>query len=112
MIIYSGWGFLALICYVASAVLVGSILNWGFGIDFLATAQWWPLHSIFLFGGIATFAVGRLLNRELLEEIVYEKTGPVTVLKPRHTLYFIRMEYWGPIILAIYIISIAAYQLK
>jgi len=112
MIIYRGWGFLALICYVASAVVIGSVLNWGFGIDFLATKQWWPLHVIFFAGALLTYAVGWFLNRDLLEETVYEKTGPVIVLKPRHTLYFVRMEYWGPIILAIYIVAFVVYQLR
>src|SRR6266404_3723172 len=82
------------------------------GIDLLATEAWWPLHSAFLLGAIVTFALGRYLNRNPAEETIYEKTGPVTVLRPRHTLYFIRMEYWGLIILAIYVVAVAKHQLK
>jgi hypothetical protein len=112
MIFYRGLGFLALFFFVATAVVVGYILNLGFGIDLLATEAWWPLHSAFLLGAIVTFALGRYLNRNPAEETIYEKTGPVTVLRPRHTLYFIRMEYWGLIILAIYVVAVAKHQLK
>ena len=112
MIFYSGLGFLALICPVACMVLVGSILNWGFGIDLLKTNAWWPLHSVFLLGALVTFALGRYLNRNQATETHYEKTGQVQVLKPRHTLYFIRMEYWGPIILIAYVVLVAVYQFK
>jgi membrane protein YqaA with SNARE-associated domain len=112
MIFYRGLGFLALFFFVATGVLVGYILNWVFGIDLLATKAWWPLHCAFLLGAIVTFALGRYLNRNLDEETIYEKTGPVKVLRPRHTLYFIRMEYWGLIILAIYLIAVAAHQLR
>lgn len=112
MIFYSGLGFLALIWPVASMVLVGSILNWGFGIDLLKTTAWWPLHSVVLLGAIVTFALGRYLNRNQATETLYEKAGPVKVLRPQHTLYFIRMEYWGPIILSIYVVLVAVYQLK
>jgi len=112
MIVYRGLGFLALICYVGAGVLIASLLNWGFGIDILMTKAWWPLHLTFVFGAAVTFIVGFYLNRQPVEEMIYEKSGPVSVLKPRHTLYFIRMEYWGPIILAIYLFACFGYQFK
>jgi hypothetical protein len=50
-----------------------------------------------------TFATGSYLNRHPFEETIYEKAGPVKVERPRHTFYFIRMEYWGPIIFVVYL---------
>jgi len=112
MIIYRGLGFIALFCYAGAAMVVGSLLNWGLGIDILATKASWPLHLTFVIGAAVTFVVGFYLNRRPVEEVIYEKSGAVTVLKPRHTLYFIRMEYWGPIILIIYLLVYIGYQLK
>ncbi len=65
-----------------------------------------------ILGAILTFVVGSLLNRKMLEETTFEKSGPVRVLRPRHTLYYIRMEYWGPIVLIIYFALIAYRSLR
>jgi hypothetical protein len=112
MIIYRGLGFLALICYVATAVVIASVLNWGFGLDVLVTPSWWPLHLTLFAGAVATFGVGLLLNREPVEETIYERTGPKTVSSAPHTLYYVRMEYWGPIIFVVYVVASIVYQLK
>lgn len=103
MFYYRGLGYLVLALFVVPLIVGGSILNWGLGIDVLKTKSSWPLHSLILLGAILTFIVGWYLNRTPFEQTIYEKTGPVTVLRTRHTFYFIRMEYWGPIILALYI---------
>lgn len=107
MIVYRGLGYLVFVFFVAPLVVIGSILNYGFGIDVLRTASWWPLHSMVILGAVLTSGFGWHLNRKMMEETIYEKTGPVRVLRPRHTLYYIRMEYWGPIILVIYFALIA-----
>jgi hypothetical protein len=107
VILYSGVGYLVLVFFIAPLVIVGSILNYGFGIDVLQHPSWWPLHSVMIMGAIVTFAVGWFLNRKMLVETTFEKSGPVRVLRPRHTLYYIRMEYWGPILLAAYFALIA-----
>ena len=112
MILYTGLGFLVFVFFIAPLVVIGAILFYGFGIDFLRSPSWWPLHSLMILGAILTFVVGLLLNRKMLEETTYEKSGPVRVLRPRHTLYYIRMEYWGPIVLVIYFALIAYRSLR
>ena len=102
MISYSGLGYLTLAFFIAPFIVIGSILNWGFGVDVLTIRSRWPLHSLMILGAVLTFALGWYFNRKMIEETIYEKTGPVRVLRPRHTLYWIRMEYWGPIMLAFY----------
>ena len=112
MIVYRGLGYLVFVFFVAPLIVFGSILNYGFGIDVLRHPSWWPLHSMMIAGAILTAGVGRYLNRTMFEETIFERSGPVTVLRPRHTLYYIRMEYWGPIILAIYFALIAYRSLR
>ena len=109
MIFYSGLGYLAIALFIAPLVVFGAILNWGFGIDVLGTRSWWPLHSLMVLGAILTSVIGWRANRHMVEETTFEKTGPVRVLKPPHTLYWIRMEYWGLISLVIYF-GFAAYR--
>jgi hypothetical protein len=112
MIIYSGEGYLALVFFMVPVVVVGAVLYYGFGIDILRSNSWWPLHSIMMMGAILTFAIGSYLNRSMVEEITYEKSGPVTKLKPRHTFYYVPLEYWGPIVLAIYFGLVAYHSFK
>lgn len=107
MIFYTGAGYLVLFLFVAPIILVGGLLYYGFGIDVLRADSWWPLHSLMIMGALLTFAIGSYLNRKMVKEITYEKSGPVTTMKPRHTLYAIRMEYWGPITLVLYFALVA-----
>jgi hypothetical protein len=53
--------------------------------------------------------VGRYFNRTMDEETVYEESARVKMFRPRHTFYYVRMEYWGPIALAVYFV-LAAYR--
>jgi hypothetical protein len=107
MILYTGRGFLVFVFFIAPLVVIGTIMFYGFSIDILRSPSWWPLHSLMILSAILTSGFGWLLNRRTLEETIFEKSGPVKVLRPRHTLYYIRMEYWGPIVLAIYFALIA-----
>lgn len=109
MIFYRGLGYLVLILFIAPLVVFGAILNWGFGIDVLRTKSWFPLHSLMVLGAILIFVIGWRANRHMVEETTYEKTGPVRVLRPQHTLYWIPMEYWSPILLVLYF-GFAAYS--
>lgn len=109
MILYTGLGYLVLVFFIAPLIVFGALLHWGFGVDVLRTSSWLPLHSLIVLGGLLTFLVGRYANRRMIEETIYEKSGPVIVRHPRHTLYYIRMEYWGLIGLAIYF-GLVAYR--
>lgn len=107
MIFYTGAGYLVLFLFVAPIIVVGGLLYYVFGIDVLRANSWWPLHSLMIMGAILTFVIGSYMNRKMVKEVTYEKSGPVTTMKPRHTLYAIRMEYWGPITLALYLAFVA-----
>ena len=103
MIFYTGLGWLVPLLFIAPFVVVGYSLNKLTGFDVLdRTAPSWPLHTLILMGAVLTFAVGLYANRKKIEEVAYEKSGPVTVTRTRHTLYSIPMQYWGFIGLAIY----------
>ena len=105
---YRGLGFLVPVLFMTPLLIIGSILAFGFDIDILEIQSWWPLHILVMLGGILTFAIGRYVNRNLVEEVVYEMSGPVTSLKPGNTFYFVRMEYWGPIIFLLYVTFVGA----
>ena len=107
MLIYTGEGPLVLVFFVTPIIVVGGVLYYAFGIDVLSTNSWWPLHSLMIMGAILTYAIGSYMNRKMVKEVSYEKSRPITTMKPRHTLYWIRIEYWGPITLVLYFAFVA-----
>ena len=102
MIYYRGHGWLSLVLFLAPFLVLGSLLNWGFGVDVLSINSPWPLHSMMVLGAISTFGFGSYVNRIKGEETIYEKSGPVNKTYTRHTLYWIPMQYWGAIFLVFY----------
>jgi len=103
MIFYSGQGWLVPILFIAPFLVIGVFLSKTTGIDVLdRSAPSWPLHTLILMGALLTSGVGWFVNRSKIEEVTYEKSGPVTTTRTRHTLYAIPMQYWGLIGLAIY----------
>lgn len=103
MMFAKGFGCLAIPLFVVPLIIIGRVLRY-FGFNVFTTESWLPLHSLMILGAVVIFIVGRLANRNMLQEVIYERSGPVILYKPRHTLYWIRMEYWGPILLVIYFI--------
>ena len=103
MILYTGLGWLVPLLFIAPFLVIGIFLSKITGFDVLdRTAPSWPLHTLILMGAVLTFVVGWYANRKKIEEVAYEKSGPVTVTRTRHTLYAIPMQYWGFIGLIIY----------
>ena len=95
MIVWSGWGFLAVVIAIAGAVIGQIVLGdrYGIGIGFLLAAA-------------VNFMVGRKLNNPSNDKIVVdEQTGERIALKSRSTLFFIPMEYWSILLVGVAVIS-------
>ena len=101
MILYRGLGYLAL--FVFAFAFFGAAFSFDalFGTAAMRGGPRWPLLFANLLAGGLTWWLGRVLNREPLEVTVYEADGPRTRLETRHTLYYVRMEHWGPIFFAL-----------
>lgn len=103
MIFYTGRGWLVPLLFIAPFLVIGVFLSKITGFDVLdRTAPSWPLHTLILMGAVLTSGAGWWVNRKKIEEVTYEKSGPVTTYRTRHTLYSIPMQFWGLIGLAIY----------
>lgn len=53
---------------------------------------------IFAFAGIVVWFLGKFMNRKPLRVVEMDQEGRKLVNKPRHTIWFIPAEYWGPIL--------------
>lgn len=108
MIVYRGWGAMALVipCVFLIFVLVAcAVLLPAVG------PRWWMLGLALLPGGLVVFLWGRHLNATLdrAEQQFWENppTDPMlhyaqsSALSQRHSMYGLRMEYWGVIQLVV-----------
>ncbi len=101
MIMYRGLGYLALVTFALAFFGAAFAFDALFGTAAMRGGPRWPLFVANLLAAAATWRLGRFLNREPLEVTVYEQDGPRTQLETKHTLYLVRMEYWGPIFFAV-----------
>jgi len=94
--IFSGAGPLAVVVFLIIYVL-GSALSPYFGMNESS------LFSLLIFAvaGASVWFLGRYLNKEPIVAEELDESGRKIVYYPKHTLFFVRIEYWGPILFVI-----------
>jgi hypothetical protein len=59
------------------------------------------LMGVFLVpAGIATWFIGKDLNRNAVRHLVDPKTGQEVIVRNGHSMFFLPFEWWGPIMAA------------
>ena len=101
MIIWKGYGFLVLVI----AVVIGAIVSLLFG-KIGSTEDMGAASGAIISAGVIWF-VGNKLNDPTKDRTMIDKqTGQEVVLKPNHSLFFIKMQYWAIIVGGIGIIML------
>lgn len=97
MVIWTGWGILAALIWVFILAVTQGVLDgtWEPG---YYKANLWPKLAVAAVTAPVIWIVGRQMNRRSEDDIIGSA--------PKHTLFFIPMEYWGPLF-AIIGVSIA-----
>ena len=106
MVIWRGWGILAAVIVLLALIameLVAEAVQ-GSGAYQEETALWAGLGL--LLAGAVIYPLGRRLNGGEGRVMVDKQTGQEVVIKSTHSLFFIRMEYWGLAALAGGLISL------
>ncbi|HEX2606543.1 MAG TPA: hypothetical protein VHK91_04150 [Flavisolibacter sp.] len=94
MIIWKGMGFLVLVV----AVAVGALMSLLFESAFHINRDWGAATGALVSAGIIWY-MGRYFNAPSRDKVLIDKaTGQEVVLKPDHSLFFIKMQYWAFII--------------
>lgn len=98
MVIWSGWGILVvLIPFLALAALQ-------LGADSLVGAGTYRQHNgwlapvVLVASALAIWLLGRRLNGQSGRVLIDEATGERVIMRPRHSLFWIRMEYWAAVL--------------
>jgi len=95
MVIWRGWGILALIIPVLVWFALTQIFFSAVSEDtFKGYYKFVSAFSI-LIGALAVWFAGKKLNSTEARTLVDEKTGEKVLLKKEHSLFFIKMEYWA-----------------
>ena len=104
MIIWHGWGFLVAVigfgCLLLSEVAVETVL----GDRDYYQAHGWPKFAAFAVAAALVWFISHRLNARPARVLLDPETGQPVVLKARHSLFFVPMEYWAPIFLVLGII--------
>src|SRR6266498_5431113 len=100
MIIWSGFGFLVVVFAFACSLIMSVLSNELFGSGYYQTHAW-PLALAIAIAGALTWLVGNALNQRRGKVMIEKDTGREVLLRPNHSLFFIRMHYWGPILIAL-----------
>ena len=104
MIIWSGAGFLVAVIAFAMLLLTELSVEAVYKNDTYYQANGWPKLVAFLISGLIVLLLGRHLNRKQGKVLIEKETGKEVTLKPKHSLFFINMEYWGYILFGLGIV--------
>lgn len=101
MIIWNGLGFLVLVFAFGCSLAMNLVTNSLFRDESYYTTRGWPLELALIAAGALTWVVGRALNRRRGKAMIEKETGREVLVLPKHALFFIKMHYWGPMLIAL-----------
>lgn len=107
MIIWQGHGYLVAVIVLALGVAVALATESYFGDAGYYQTHGWPLAASLLLAGLACWSLGGYLHRRGARTVVDKATGQELVIGGKHTLFFVPMHWWGPILAVIAAIVLA-----
>lgn len=106
MIIWSGWGFLVAVFVFGASLAMELVTESLTGDDNFHQTQTWPLALALVAAGLATWIVGQYLNARGGHTVIDKATGKELTIGGRHRFFFIPMQYWGPALIAVAVLSV------
>ena len=101
-IVWQGLGFLGVVIPVGLIILVNLVFGKGFSENTPYLTE-----LILILSAISIWFVGKHLNGMPGKELVDPKTNEVVVLKPRHSLFWIPLQWFSVVILAISVLVLS-----
>jgi hypothetical protein len=104
MLIWSGWGIAVPVITFAFLLL----LDWATGAYFEDTSYYaengWPKFVAVALAALVVWFLGRYLNADKGRVLVDPATQETVVLKRTHTFFWLRIEYWAPLLIVLGIV--------
>jgi len=101
IIVWKGAGGLVIIIGILSCLVTNIITSAVFEEPNYFQAHFWPKLVALGTTGLSCWFLGRYLNSRPPRIVINKRTGEEVEEKPNHHLMFIKLEYWGVILLAI-----------
>lgn len=111
VIIWSGKGYLVLLGTFVISLVTEFLTETVVGDERYYQESAWPLSLALMASAALSYGVGRRLNRTPTDPLAQPSVAP-PVGRPRHSFFFVRMEYWGPILAALAVGSCVARSLS
>lgn len=105
MIIWNGMGFLVFVFVFGCSLAANFITNATIGEPYY-DEHTWPLGISLLAAALLSWIVGYLLAKRRSKTLVDKDTGEEVVVTPNHSLFFIKMHWWGPILSVVGVVLI------
>jgi hypothetical protein len=100
-IIWSGKGYLVFVIVFGCSLVANLISNAKLGSGYYDHHKW-PLAVSLLVSSAICWSLGDYFRRHSGRVVLDKETREEIVIdQPRHTLFFIPMHWWGPILLAV-----------
>jgi hypothetical protein len=106
MIIWKGWGILVFVMAVVALVIAHGIAEAASGNPQYYATHNWVKCLAFLAAAVPVYFIGRNINNKPVRILIDKTTKREIVLRREHSLFFIRMEYWAFILVAIGILHL------
>lgn len=104
MIIWSGLGFLVAVIVFGCSLVANLIFNAAYGDRYYDNHKW-PVAIAFIVAAAICWFLGKHLRKRSDRVVIDKQTGKeFTVNQSRHTLFFVPMHWWAPILLVIAVI--------
>jgi len=101
MIIWSGWGFLVPVIAFAASLVMELATEALVGDHRFYQIHAWPLALALALSGAIVWVVGKYLHARGARVVIDKATGRELTIGGQHRFFFIPMQYWGPVLLAL-----------
>jgi len=99
MIIWQGRGFLVAVIIFGFSLIMNLIFNATYGAGYYDHHKW-PFAVSLIDSAIACWFLGNYLRKKSDRIVIDKQTGKeFRINQSKHALFFIPMQYWGPILL-------------
>ncbi len=100
MIVWKGWGILALLIPLIISLSVGLTIDSYYGEGFYKNSTW-AMPLVLGISSIVVFILGYKINSKTGKIVIDPENNERIELKTTHSMFWIPLQYWGFIILAI-----------
>ncbi len=100
VILFQGLGFLVAVIVIGCSLIANLVFNQEAGEGYYDHHKW-PFAVSLVFSAVICWLLGNFLRKRPGRVLIDKKTGKEFTLNRKHTLFFIPMHWWAPILLVL-----------